>query len=52
MPNIRVNAAELYYEDTGSGDEAILFAPGLAWGSLIFRQQVAALRERYRCVVV
>jgi pimeloyl-ACP methyl ester carboxylesterase len=52
MPTIRVNDAELYYEDTGSGEDAVLFAPGLAWGTLIFKRQVAALRERYRCVVV
>jgi 3-oxoadipate enol-lactonase len=52
MPTIRVNGAALFYEDTNSGDDAILFAPGLAWGALVFRKQVAALRDRYRCVVV
>jgi pimeloyl-ACP methyl ester carboxylesterase len=52
MPRLRVNGAELYYEDTGPGGEAVLFVPGLAWGTLLFRAQVAALEGRYRCVVV
>jgi pimeloyl-ACP methyl ester carboxylesterase len=51
MPTTRVNGAELYYEDTGTGEQAILFAPGLAWGTRLFRAQVAALAGRYRCVV-
>lgn len=52
MPIIHVNGAELYYDDTGPGGEAALFVPGLAWGTLLFRAQVAALEGRYRCVVV
>jgi pimeloyl-ACP methyl ester carboxylesterase len=52
MPTIRANGAELYYEDTGTGGEPVLFVPGLAWGALLFRAQVAALEGRYRCVVV
>jgi len=52
MPTARVNGAELYYEDTGSGTEAVVFAPGLAWGTRLFRAEVAALGVRYRCVVV
>jgi pimeloyl-ACP methyl ester carboxylesterase len=52
MPTACVNGAKLYYEDTGSGAEAVLFAPGLAWGTRLFRAQVAALNDRYRCVVV
>jgi len=50
MPSARVNGAGLYYEDTGSGSEAILFSPGLAWGTRLFLPQVAALGGRYRCV--
>ena len=52
MAIARVNGAALYYEDTGSGDEAILFIPGLAWGTRLFAAQVAALGTRYRCIVM
>jgi pimeloyl-ACP methyl ester carboxylesterase len=45
-----VNGAALYYEDAGSGDETVLFVPGLAWGARLFAAQIAALSARYRCV--
>src|SRR5438128_2311715 len=50
MPRTTVNGADLYYEDTGSGREAILFAHGLLWSGRMFDAQVAALKGRYRCV--
>ena len=50
MPTIRVNGAELYYEDSGGGPETIVFAHGLLWSCRMFDAQVAALRDRYRCV--
>jgi 3-oxoadipate enol-lactonase len=50
MPEITVNGANLYYEDTGSGGEAIMFAHGLLWSGRMFQAQVAALKGRYRCV--
>jgi pimeloyl-ACP methyl ester carboxylesterase len=50
MPRIHVNGVNLYYEDTGSGREAILFAHGLLWSGRMFDAQVAALKDRYRCV--
>src|SRR4051812_36133213 len=45
MPTIRVNGAELYYEETGAGEQAVLFAPGLGGGTRLFRAQVAALAD-------
>lgn len=50
MATVRVNGVSLYYEDAGSGDETVLFAPGLAWGTRLFAAQVAVLGARYRCV--
>jgi pimeloyl-ACP methyl ester carboxylesterase len=52
MATIEVNGTELYYEDTGPGTsgETIVFSHGLLWGTELFAPQVAALRERYRCV--
>ncbi len=50
MPRTRVNGAELYYEDTRSGREAIVFAHGLLWSGRMYDGPVAALRDRYRCI--
>jgi 3-oxoadipate enol-lactonase len=50
MPKMRVNGAELYYEDQGSGPQTIVFAHGLLWSCRMFDAQVAALQDRYRCV--
>jgi 3-oxoadipate enol-lactonase len=50
MPTLRVNGATLHYEDTGSGAETVVFAHGLLWSGRMFDAQVAALRERYRCI--
>ncbi|MCA9023779.1 MAG: alpha/beta hydrolase [Planctomycetaceae bacterium] len=50
MPVLKVNGAELYYEEHGSGAETIVFAHGLLWSGLMFEKQVAALKDRYRCI--
>ena len=52
MPMIDVNDTSLYYEDTGPGStgETIAFSHGLLWGTELFEPQIAALRERYRCI--
>jgi pimeloyl-ACP methyl ester carboxylesterase len=50
MPGIRVNGADLYYEYTGAGPEAVVFAHGLLWSGRMFDAQVAALKQRYRCI--
>lgn len=52
MLKITVNGAELHYSDTGSGAETILFAHGLLWSGRMFDEQVAALRQRYRCIAL
>jgi pimeloyl-ACP methyl ester carboxylesterase len=50
MPKVRVNGAGLNYADEGAGPETIVFAHGLAWDLTLYDAQVAALRDRYRCV--
>jgi 3-oxoadipate enol-lactonase len=50
MPKLRVNGAEIYYEDVGTGPQTIVFAHGLLWSCRLFDAQVAALKDRYRCV--
>lgn len=50
MPTIRVNGAELYYEDRGSGLETLVFAHGLMFDHRMYEAQVAAFSDTYRCV--
>ena len=41
-----------HYEDSGAGTsgETIVFAHGLIWSCRMFDVQVAALKDRYRCI--
>lgn len=52
MATIDVNGTTLYYEDTGPGStgETIAFSHGLLWNTELFAPQIAALRDRYRCI--
>lgn len=52
MPTLDVNDTSLYYEDTGPGStgKTIVFSHGLLWGTEMFEPQMAALRDRYRCI--
>src|SRR5215470_17977675 len=51
MPKIRVNGAELYYEDTGGQSKGtIIFAHGFLFSCRMFDGQVGALKDRYRCI--
>jgi pimeloyl-ACP methyl ester carboxylesterase len=51
MPRARVNGQHLYYEDTGGPGPAIIFSHGIMLDGTMFAPQVAALRDRYRCIV-
>ena len=50
MPYIKINAANIYYEEHGHGPETILFAHGLFWSGQLYENQVAVLKKEYRCI--
>ena len=50
MPKLRINDAEIYFEEHGTGPETIVFAHGLLWSGRMFDNQVNALKNRYRCI--
>lgn len=50
MPKIRVNDVELYYEESGSGPETIVFSHGFLMDHSMFRAQIAALQDTFRCI--
>ena len=47
---MKINGAEVHYEEEGKGPETIVFAHGLLFSGRMFESQVRALRDRYRCV--
>lgn len=40
----------MYYEDTGNGDEIIVFSHGLLWSGEMFHKQVDFFKDKYRVV--
>jgi len=45
-----VNGVRLWVEDTGGDRPPLLFSHGLLWSTRMFDAQVAAFRDRYRCI--
>lgn len=52
MPMLDVTGGELYYEDRGDGDRAIVFAHGAGGNHLSWWQQVPHFSQRYRCITI
>lgn len=50
MPIAAVNGQNIYYEDTGGPGPAIIFSHGLFMDHSMFAPQVAALKDRWRCI--
>jgi pimeloyl-ACP methyl ester carboxylesterase len=51
MPRVRVNGAELYYEDAGEG-QPVVFVHGLWMSSRFFQRQLPYFAERYRTIAL
>ena len=45
-----VRDTRLWVEDTGGEGPPVVFAHGVLWNTSLFAPQVAALRNRYRCI--
>lgn len=52
MPHIMINNCNMYYEEHGTGQHTVVFLHGLFFNRAQFHQQMVALRDRYRCVMV
>ena len=50
MPVVEVNGARVYFEDTGAGGGPVVFSHGILMDHEMFAPQIAALRDRYRCI--
>jgi pimeloyl-ACP methyl ester carboxylesterase len=50
MPTIRANGVELFYKESGSGPETIVFSHGLLMDHTMFEPQRAAFEKQYRVI--
>ena len=50
VPKVNVNGVELFYKESGSGAETIVFSHGLLMDHSMFEAQRAAFEERYRVI--
>lgn len=53
MPTIKINNADIYYEDSEPNDvrkPVMLFAHGLLWNTRMYDKQVEHFQENYRCI--
>ena len=47
---MKIRGADLHVEDTGGKGPLIVFSHGLLWSTSMWRFQVAAFRDCYRCI--
>jgi len=50
MPTIQANGVNLFYKESGSGPETIVFSHGLLMDHAMFEPQRAAFEKRYRVI--
>lgn len=50
MPVITCNKARIYYEDSGAGNETIVFSHGLLFDHRMWDAQVAHFSKEFRCI--
>ncbi len=50
MPTIKINGADIFYKESGSGPETIVFSHGLLMDHTMFDAQRAAFEDRYRVI--
>ena len=51
MPDVRLTAGTIEYEDTGGSDPVVVFLHGLTMNGSLWRHVVADLHQDYQCVV-
>lgn len=50
MPKVKVNGVDLFYQESGSGEETIVFSHGFLMDHSMFDAQRAAFEKRYRVI--
>jgi len=52
MPRVLINDVAYYYEESGTGNETIVFAHGLLWSGRLYDAQISILQQQYRCIAI
>jgi 3-oxoadipate enol-lactonase len=50
MPKVRVNNVEIHYEESGKGKEVLVFSHGYFMNNTMFKSQIDALKNNFRCI--
>jgi len=50
MPTIKVNNANLFYTEKGSGDETLFFSTGYTFDNTMYQAQLDILSQNFRCI--
>lgn len=50
MPIVEANGVKLYYQESGSGKETVVFSHGLLWSHHMFKAQVDFFKSKYRII--
>ncbi len=50
MPEIEANGVKIFYEDTGIGEQTIIFSHGLLYSHRMFQDQIDFLKTKYRII--
>jgi pimeloyl-ACP methyl ester carboxylesterase len=50
MPKLEIDRGKIHFEESGDGDETIVFSHGLLWSTRLYDPQVAVLSSDYRCI--
>ncbi|MGM0556648.1 MAG: alpha/beta fold hydrolase [Myxococcota bacterium] len=50
MPKLEIDRGAIHFEESGAGDETIVFSHGLLWSTRLYDPQIAAFSSDYRCL--
>ncbi len=50
MPTLKANNIDLFYRSIGDGPETIVFSHGYLMNNTMYNDQIAVLKDKYRCV--
>ncbi|MFT7427241.1 MAG: 3-oxoadipate enol-lactonase, partial [Algoriphagus sp.] len=50
MAIVEANGVKIQYQETGSGEETLVFSHGLLWSHHMFRAQVEYFKSKYRII--
>ena len=50
MPKVKVNNVDIHYDEFGKGKETLLFSHGFLMNNTMFKGQIDAFKDNFRCI--